>query len=96
MLERQPSTAVAGFEPAAAASDELQEPVASHRRTETPPATMQAGELSDLTATSTWTLYRAIREGTCPFPYVRCGKKILFIRSRVYDMLGLAESHQVG
>jgi hypothetical protein len=26
-----------------------------------------------VTATSTWTLYNAIREGTCPFPYVRYG-----------------------
>jgi predicted DNA-binding transcriptional regulator AlpA len=50
---------------------------------------MQADELSSLTDTSTWTLYKAIRDGTCPFPYVRCGKKILFIRSRVYEMLGL-------
>jgi predicted DNA-binding transcriptional regulator AlpA len=90
--ERQPSTAVAGFEPAAAASDELQEPVAAHRRTRATAATMQADELSDLTATSTWTLYKAIREGTCPFPYVRCGKKILFIRSRVNEILGLGGS----
>lgn len=89
MPERQLSTADEGLRPSSAAGDEQTVPVAHHCRTQAPPATMQADELSSLTDTSTWTLYKAIRDGTCPFPYVRCGKKILFIRSRVYEMLGL-------
>lgn len=88
MPERQLGADPAGLRPAEPAGDE-RKPVARHRRTQAPPATMQTDELSDLTATSTWTLYKAIRDGTCPFPYVRCGKKILFIRSRVYEILGL-------
>lgn len=46
-------------------------------------------EMSELTGCSTWLLYEQVRKETCPFPFVRIGKRVLFPKGPANAILGI-------
>lgn len=56
-------------------------------------ATYGAPEVARLAGISEWLLYKSIREGTCPFPFIRLGvRRIVFPKAAVNAMLGIETS----
>lgn len=54
-------------------------------------AVYQVRDLSELTGASEWLLYKTVREGTCPFPVIRLGRRVVFPKAAVDRMLGIGE-----
>jgi hypothetical protein len=52
-------------------------------------ATYRAEELADLAGISTYLLYSTIRAGSCPFPFVRVGRRVLFVKAGCDRLLGI-------
>lgn len=50
--------------------------------------TMTADELAAALGVSPWAVYQAVRQGTCPVPAIRLGRRILFPRGAVEAVLG--------
>lgn len=57
-------------------------------------ATLQAQELAERLGVSTWAIYQSVRDGTCPVPPIRVGKRIVFSKAAVDALLGAAESNE--
>lgn len=53
-------------------------------------ATYRTEELAERARCSEWLLYQTVRDGTCPFPFVKVGRRVLFIRSKCDEILGIA------
>ena len=53
------------------------------------PAVLTVPEVAALMGSSPWTVYESIKRSDFPVPVIRLGKKILFSRTRVYELLGL-------
>lgn len=51
-------------------------------------AVLTVPEVAELLASNPWTVYEAIKAGTFPLQPIRVGRKILFARSRVDELLG--------
>jgi excisionase family DNA binding protein len=51
-------------------------------------AVITVPELAELLDSNPWTLYEAIKVGNSPIPPIRLGRKILFARSKVDELLG--------
>jgi len=54
-------------------------------------ATLTAPELAELLGVSCWAVYEAVRSGEPPVPAIRVGRRIVFARSAVEELLGLSE-----
>lgn len=54
-------------------------------------ATYKAQELADLAGISSWSLYNSVQDGTCPFPFLRVGRRIIFPKAPADRLLGLEE-----
>jgi excisionase family DNA binding protein len=54
-------------------------------------ATLQAQELAERLGVSTWAVYQSVREGTCPVPAIRVGRRIVFSKAAVEALLGAPE-----
>jgi excisionase family DNA binding protein len=52
-------------------------------------ATVNASELAEILGVSTWTIYESVRRGDCPIPPIRVGRRLLWSRSRVEELLGI-------
>lgn len=52
-------------------------------------ATYTAEQVADLAGCSTWSVYNSVKDGSCPFPFVKVGRRILFVRSAVDRLLGI-------
>ena len=57
-------------------------------------AVYDAQELAALTKASSWLVYKTVKDGTCPFPFIRLGKRIVFPKALVDKMLGVADSQE--
>jgi excisionase family DNA binding protein len=51
-------------------------------------AVLSVPEVAQLLSSNPWTVYEAVKAGTFPIPPIRVGRKILFARSRVDELLG--------
>jgi excisionase family DNA binding protein len=56
------------------------------------PATYRAEEVAELLGVSVWAVYEAVRNGESPVPPIRVGRRIVFARAAVDELLGLKES----
>ena len=56
------------------------------------PAVYTADEVSGLARISTWTLYTSIKTNTCPFAFVRIGRRIVFPKAGVDRILGIEDT----
>lgn len=46
-------------------------------------------DLENMGLGSSWLIYKTVREGTCPFPFIRLGaRRIVFPKAAVDRMLG--------
>lgn len=52
-------------------------------------ATLRAGELAERLGVSEWAVYQSVRDGTCPVPPIRVGRRIVFSRVLVDRLLGI-------
>ena len=52
-------------------------------------ATYTVEQLAEMAQCSTWLLYKTVRDGSCPFPFVMVGRRLLFIKARCDEILGL-------
>lgn len=52
-------------------------------------AVLTVPEVAELLGSSPWTIYEAVKRDEFPVPVIRLGKKILFSRTRVYELLGV-------
>ena len=59
--------------------------------TATSAATYQVADLAGLLGISEWAIYESARSGTCPFPPIRVGRRIVFAKAAVDALLGLNE-----
>lgn len=50
-----------------------------------------AEECAALFGVSTWAWYRSVREGTCPVPPIRIGRRLVWAKASVDDLLGKEE-----
>lgn len=50
-------------------------------------ATLTASEVAEMTGVSEWSIYASVRNNTCPFPFVKVGRRILFIRGAIMRLL---------
>jgi hypothetical protein len=55
-----------------------------------PPATCTVERMASLADCSTWLLYKTIRDGSCPFPFVKVGRRVLFIKARCDEILAIS------
>ena len=53
------------------------------------PATYQVPELAEMLGISEWGVYQSVRQGTCPVPPIRVGRRVVFARAAVDKLLGL-------
>jgi hypothetical protein len=53
-------------------------------------ATYKVEELAGLADCSSWLIYKTIRDGSCPFPFVKIGRRVLFIKARCDEILGIS------
>lgn len=53
-------------------------------------ATLTVAELANLLGVSEWAIYQSARDGTCPIPPIRVGRRLVFARAAVEQLLGLA------
>jgi len=56
------------------------------------PETYSTQEVADLLGVSDWTLYQAVRDGTAPIQPIRVGRRIVWARSAVDQLLGLLDN----
>ena len=54
-------------------------------------ATYQAHELAERLGVSTWLIYASVKDGSCPVPPIRVGKRIVFAKAAVDRLLQLEE-----
>ncbi len=54
-------------------------------------ATMTARELAEVLGVSEWAVYQSVRDGDCPVPPIRVGRRLVWAKARVDALLG-AES----
>ncbi|HVA74312.1 MAG TPA: helix-turn-helix domain-containing protein [Acidimicrobiales bacterium] len=54
-----------------------------------PSATYTAEQLSELLGVSAWSIYEAVRNGTCPFEPIRIGRRLVWPRALVDRALGM-------
>ncbi len=52
-------------------------------------AVLTVPEIAALLDSNPWTIYEAVKAGTFAVPPIRVGRKILFARSRVDELLGM-------
>lgn len=52
-------------------------------------ATVNASEFAQILGVSTWTVYESVRRGDCPIPPIRVGRRLLWPRTRVEELLGI-------
>jgi predicted DNA-binding transcriptional regulator AlpA len=52
-------------------------------------ATLNAAEVSELLGVSSFTLYSTVKDGTCPLPPIKVGRRLIWPRSAVEKLLGL-------
>lgn len=55
-------------------------------------AVLTVPEVAALLGSSPWTIYEAIKRGSFPVAPIRLGRKILFARSRIEELLGIASA----
>lgn len=57
--------------------------------------TIDAAELAEALGVSTWTIYQSIKDDSCPLPVIRIGRRLVFSRAALQDLLGagVEESH---
>ena len=53
-------------------------------------STLTAEELAAALGVSTWTVYEAVKRGDCPVEPIRIGRRLLWPRARVEQLLGPA------
>jgi predicted site-specific integrase-resolvase len=53
-------------------------------------ATYRAEQLAEHAGVSTWAIYQTVRDGSCPFPFVRVGRRIVFPKTRCDEILGIS------
>ena len=53
------------------------------------PATMTAAEVAEALGVSEWSLYRSVREGTCPIEPIRVGRRMVWSSAKVMVLLGM-------
>jgi predicted DNA-binding transcriptional regulator AlpA len=53
-----------------------------------PRATLDVNEVASLSGVSPWTIREAIKDGDCPFPFLRVGRRIVFPTAKVAEALG--------
>ena len=53
-------------------------------------ATTTAHETARLLGVSEWTLYKSVKDGTCPIPPIRIGKRMVWPRARLAELLGVS------
>ncbi len=51
--------------------------------------TYTAEELAELAGVSSWSIYNSVRDGTCPFPFVRVGRRVVFPMGPCDRILGV-------
>ena len=51
------------------------------------PATITAEQLSQLLGVSSWSIYNSVKDGSCPLPPIRVGRRIVFSRSGAERLL---------
>lgn len=59
-------------------------------------ATYTADEVASLLGVSTWAIYKAVKEGTCPVEPVRIGRRLVWPRSRVDALLSAQDRSEAG
>ncbi len=59
----------------------------------TGPATFTATQFADLLGVSEWSVYESVRRGDCPVAPIRVGRRLVWARSAVEQLLGLGSSH---
>jgi predicted DNA-binding transcriptional regulator AlpA len=52
------------------------------------PATLSAEEFADALGVSTWALYESVKRGDCPVEPIRVGRRLVWSRARVLELLG--------
>jgi predicted DNA-binding transcriptional regulator AlpA len=52
-------------------------------------ATIAAGELAAMLGVSTWSVYESAKAGTCPVEPIRVGRRLVWSRARVEQLLGI-------
>ena len=57
-----------------------------------PRRTLTVDELAAALGVSAWTVYESVRRGECPVRPIRVGRRILFARAAVEQVLGPIES----
>jgi len=51
-------------------------------------STIDAAELAETLGVSRWLIYESIREGTCPIEPIRIGRRLVFSRAKLDELLG--------
>lgn len=59
-------------------------------------STLTAAEVAEMTGVSEWGIYQSVRNGTCPFPFVKVGRRILFIRGALMRLLEIPQIEVAG
>ena len=52
-------------------------------------ATISAKEFAELLSISTWTVYKAVRDGSCPVAPIRIGRRLVWSTAKVAKLLGV-------
>jgi len=53
-------------------------------------AVYSVAEMVEKTGVSDWSIYKSVKTGTCPFPYLWISRRLLFPKSKVDEILGIA------
>jgi excisionase family DNA binding protein len=56
------------------------------------PQTYRAEEVAEMLGVSTWALYESVRRGDAPVSPIKVGRRLVFSRSAVHELLGLESS----
>jgi predicted DNA-binding transcriptional regulator AlpA len=52
-------------------------------------ATITAQELAEMLGVSTWAVYESAKAGTCPVEPIKVGRRLVWSRARVEQLLGI-------
>jgi len=55
------------------------------------PATYTAEEVADLLGVSAWSIYASVKNGICPVPPIRVGRRLVWPKASVDRLLGFGE-----
>jgi len=55
------------------------------------PRTMTAKELAAALGVSEWAIYQSTRDGDCPVPPIRVGRRLVWSRAAVDALLGVTD-----